>query len=175
MACVLCCGAPEFHEKLNLLEQKYPFGSRKDKEFVFTGLRIKQYEDYSIKMDQTQYVKDASAISLNRVRRSQSDEPIDENERQKLRPLIGSLQRPDLGSRLSFLQSHIHNGQEKHLIEANKTLHDAKVHADVHLTFQPIPVEDIRFVAFPDASYASEKNRNSHHARNADLREYTFS
>ena len=34
----LCCGSPLFHEKLKSLEKKFPFGSRKSRNFTFTGL-----------------------------------------------------------------------------------------------------------------------------------------
>lgn len=33
----LCCGSPRFHAKLAQLEAKYLFGSKKSREFVFTG------------------------------------------------------------------------------------------------------------------------------------------
>ena len=33
----LCCGSPRFHAKLAQLEAKYLFGSKRSREFVFTG------------------------------------------------------------------------------------------------------------------------------------------
>ena len=44
----LCCGNQIFMEKLKQLEQRYPFGSHKKRDFTFTGLRISQQADYSI-------------------------------------------------------------------------------------------------------------------------------
>ena len=164
----LFAGNEEFHRRINLLESKYPFGSRKEKDFVFTGLHVHQKEDFSIRVDQTQYVKDINHINIPKERRSMPDDPITEDERQKLRGIIGSLQyasvntRPDLGSRLSHLQSRINCGQVKDLIESNKLLHDAKVHSQVAIRYQYIPLKDIRFVAFSDASFASEKNLSAH-------------
>ena len=43
----LCCGSTKFHAKLADLERKYPFGSKKKRDFTFTGLKI------SRKLDQT--------------------------------------------------------------------------------------------------------------------------
>ena len=89
-------------------------------------------------------------------------------ERLALRGLIGSLQyasvhtRPDLASRLSFLQSDINKATINTLIDANKTLHEAKKHANVSITINPINCEDLRFLAFSDASFASKKNPDSH-------------
>ena len=48
------------------------------------------------------------------------------------------------------------------LVEANRTLHEAKQHSNVALRIQSIPVPDLRFVAFSDASFASEKCPDSH-------------
>ena len=164
----LFAGDSIFHEKINELERKFPFGSRKRKQFVFTGLQINQHDDFSIHVDQTQYVKDINPIPIEKDRRKHHEEPINEQERQHFRGLIGSLQyaavntRPDLGSRLSVLQGKINNGQTQDLIEGDKLLHDAKVHSAVKCRYQFIPKEDIRFVAFSDASFASERVQSSH-------------
>ena len=96
------------------------------------------------------------------------DEPVNENERQSLRGLIGSLQyaavntRPDLCSRLGNLQSQINKAKISTLNDANKTLHEAKLHSDVTLKIQPISLNHLRFAAFSDASFASAKLPDSH-------------
>jgi len=164
----LCCGNHIFQEKLKQLESKFPFGSRKMHNFVFTGLKISQAHDYSITVDQAQYVRDIHAISLSKERRTQLDHVVTEDERQALRAVIGSLQyaavntRPDICSRLGWLQSQINKAKVSTLVEANRTLHEAKQFSDVALKIQPIPIKDLRFVAFSDASFASEKCPDSH-------------
>ena len=50
------CGTPEMHEKIQKLSKRFPFGSQKHTDFVFTGLHISQQEDFSIHVDQTEYV-----------------------------------------------------------------------------------------------------------------------
>ena len=70
--------------------------------------------------------------------------------------------RPDLCSRLGYLQSHINKAKVSTLTEANKTLHEVKVHSNVTIKIQPIKTEDLRFAAFSDASFASEKVQDSH-------------
>ena len=164
----LCCGTPEFHAKLKLLEEKYPFGSRKTRDFIFTGLHIQQHQDYSITVDQSKYVKAIEPIHVQPQRRHDPQQPVTEDERQQLRGLIGSLQyastnsRPDLGSRLSFLQSQINHAVVQTLMDGNRTLQEAKRHADTALRIQPIPLHEIRFVSFSDAAFASNKNHSSH-------------
>ena len=68
----------------------------------------------------------------------------------------------DLISRLSFLQSDINQATVQTLMEANRTLHEAKRHANVALTINLISCTDLRFLAFSDASFASRKNPDSH-------------
>lgn len=164
----LCCGSKLFQQKLIELEKRFPFGSRKKQQFVFTGLQISQKADYSIHVDQEQYVKDIQPITIGKTRRQQSEEAVSEEERQSLRAVIGSLQyastntRPDLGSRLGWLQSQINRAKVSTLLDANRVLHEAKEHSSVRLIVHPIPIDDIRFVAFSDASFASEKCHDSH-------------
>ena len=164
----LYCGNAKFHEVIQQLEQQYPFGSRKKKNFVFTGLQINQNQDFSIEIDQTQYVKDIDPIRIAPERRKEPQATVSEEERQQLRALIGSLQyaatntRPDLGSRLSFLQSKINSACIETLLDGNRTLHEAKAHSDVKLRIQPIALQDVRFVSFSDAAFASEKTKSSH-------------
>ena len=91
-----------------------------------------------------------------------------DTERHLLRGLIGSLQyaavhtRPDLASSLSFLQSDINKATVSTLIAANKALHIAKKHHDVTIKIQPIKPNDLRFLAFSDASFASKVKPESH-------------
>ena len=164
----LCCGSSYFHEQIKLLEKKFPFGSYKKRNFTFTGLRLDQQFDYSIWVSQEQYVKDISAISISRERRLTPDDPVTETERQSLRAVIGSLQyaatnsRPDLCSRLGMLQSAINKASVNTLLEANRVLHEAKRFSQVTLKIQPIPLQDLRFIAFSDASFASSKVPDSH-------------
>ena len=164
----LCCGSPRFHQKLAELEKKYPFGSKKSRDFTFTGLKITQKEDYAIWVNQEQYVKDIHPITIPKERKVTPNEPVNETERQGLRALVGSLQyaatntRPDLCSRLGYLQSHINKAKISTLLEANKILHEAKVNSNVTIKIQSIPINDLRFVAFSDASFASEKTLDSH-------------
>ena len=164
----LCCGSARFHQKLAKLERKYPFGSKKSRDFTFTGLKITQKDDYSIWVNQDQYVKDIHPINISKDRKNTPNESVTELERQGLRALVGSLQyaatntRPDLCSRLGYLQSHINKAKISTLLEANKILHEAKIQSNVTIKIQSIPINDLRFVAFSDASFASAKTLDSH-------------
>ena len=164
----LCGGNDRFFAKLQELEKVYPFGSHKVGQFTFTGIDMFQHPNKSITLSQAEYVKKIQPIKVSVERRKHETENISPEERLALRGLIGSLQyasvhtRPDLASRLSYLQSSINSATIATLLDANKTLHEAKRHSNVSITIQPIACEDLRFLAFSDASFSSKKNPDSH-------------
>ena len=161
-------GDKYFQDQIAKLESKYPFGSKKSKVLTFTGIDMKQNSDNSIELSQSTYVRNINPINLKAERRAQENEPVTEEERHLLRGLIGSLQyaavhtRPDLTSSLSQLQSQINSATVMTLIMANKTLHIAKKHHDVTIKINPIAVNDLRFLAFSDASFASKTKPESY-------------
>eukprot|EP00435_Cladocopium_sp_Y103_P035320 s3392_g9.t1 len=164
----ICGGDEVFMSKLSALERKFPFGSHKISAFTFTGIEVSQQPDKSINLSQSSYVRKISSIPIDPNRKTQPELPVTEAERLALRGLVGSLQyastntRPDLASRLSLLQSEIPKATVNTLQEGNKLLHEAKKHHDVTITIRPIPVKDFRFMAFSDASFASQKKPDSH-------------
>ena len=115
-----------------------PFGAKKSQNFVLTGIEMNQLNDHSIIMSQEKYITSTkiNPIHIQPEQKAQLELPVTERERQDLRALIGSLQyasvntRPDLASRLSFLQSDINKATIEALIQANKSLHEAKRHKD---------------------------------------------
>ena len=160
----LCAGNSRFESVLKRLQEIFPFGSQKRREFVFTGLHLRQNDDGSIQIDQEKYVKDIPSIEIGRERRREGEQPVTEKERHSLRALIGSLQyaavntRPDLCAQLSWLQSQINCAKVETLIEGNKCLHEAKMHASTKIVLQPLEDKQMRFLAFTDASFPSNKN-----------------
>ena len=164
----ICGGNSRFLETLDKLEQKYPFGSKKLHQFTFTGIDIHQLPNYAIHMSQSNYVRNIQSITLSKERREQKDQKVTEEERQALRAIVGSLQyaavhtRPDIASRVGMLQSSINQAAVETLMFANQTLHETKKHHDVTIKIQPIRIDDFRFLAFSDASFASKSNPSSH-------------
>ena len=164
----LASGDAYFDAQIAALEKRYPFGSKKSTEFTFTGVDLKQYPDKSIKLSQSAYVRKIQPITLTHQRRSEVDSAVTEPERQALRALVGSLQyasvhtRPDLACRLSFLQSEINRATVQTLIDGNRALYEAKKYHDLGIHIKGIAPDDIRFLAFSDASFASAKVPDSH-------------
>jgi hypothetical protein len=161
-------GSPVFEAAIQQLEKTFPFGSHKVSAFTFTGIELNQHHDHSITMNQSAYVRKINPIAIEANRKSQLELPVTEKERLALRGLVGGLQyaaintRPDLSSKLSFLQSSINSAKIENLMEANRLLHEAKRHHDVTVTIKPIPYQDFRFLAFSDASFSSATKPDSH-------------
>ena len=160
-------GDSYFARVIEQLRGIYNFGSYDEGEFVFTGIRFRQWDDGSIEMDQMAYIEKISPIHVPRDRRLRSEDPLSASEVHELRRLNGSLQyaavhtRPDIAAKVGFLQSMVTKGRVKHLLEANKVLHEAKSHA-VSLMVVPIPEKHVTFCTFSDASFASSKDNNSY-------------
>ena len=161
-------GNAYYQSKIDQLETKFPFGSKKISNFTFTGVEINQQTNGNITMNQSAYVRKVKSIQIDPNRKTQPDLKVTEDERLSLRGVIGSLQyaaintRPDLSSRLSMLQSQINSATIETLQEANRVLHEAKRYHDMTITIRPIPVEHFRFMAFSDASFSSKSKPDSH-------------
>ena len=164
----LCGGDSEFLQKLEQLEARFSFGSKKVGEFTFTGIDLSQRGDGSIVLSQSKYVNSINPIKIDPQRKYKEDLDVTDDERHKLRGLVGSLQyasvntRPDLSHRLSQIQSSITKAKICDLLEANRLLHLAKRHHDICLTIKPIPCSEFRFLAFSDASFSSPKMPSSY-------------
>ena len=160
-------GDSYFSEVIQKLRDIYSFGSYDEGEFVFTGIRFRQWDDASVEMDQIQYLEKILPIHIPRERRVNPEGSLSPEEVHELRRLNGSLQyaavhtRPDIAAKVGFLQSQVTKGRVRHLIEANRVLHEAKSHA-VSIMVVPIPEEHVTFCTFSDASFASTKDNNSY-------------
>ena len=63
-----------------------------------------------------------------------------------------------LSAKLSFLQAKITIAKVQDLLDANKLLNEAKAHKETKIIIKSIPIEDLRFVSFSDASFATRSN-----------------
>ena len=121
-------------------EQRYPFGSKKEGDSIFTGIHVSQKWDGTIQLDQTQYVQDIPSIDIERNRHQNPIVAVTEAERQALRGLVGSIQyaatntRPDLSAKLSLLQAKINCATIQDLHGANKLLQEAKTFKHTKIT-----------------------------------------
>ena len=155
-------GTEVFEKALERIQKKLPFGQREYKKFRFTGLDIEQNPDNSIRISQADYIQKIAPIDVPKPRRKDEKSAVTAPELQQLRALCGSLQyaavlsRPDLAAKVAFLQKKIPNACVSDLMEGNKILREAKNTAETSILIQPIPIDQITFASFGDASFASE-------------------
>ena len=160
-------GDKHFQQAIKALETKFPFGSQRQGSFTFTGVNIHQEHNGDILLSQKDYINDIPPIDVNRDRRKNPEMPINSSELQQLRGLIGSLQyaatnsRPDLSCRLSLLQARVTCATVADLLQGNRMLADAKKHSDVTIKIQGLPVEQVRFLSFSDAAFATREKAHS--------------
>ena len=160
-------GDSYFREVLEKLRAKYSFGSFEEGSFVFTGIRVHQWDDMSIELDQVDYIEKIDPIQIPRDRRREPESLIDERERKRFRQLIGSLQyaavhtRADISAKVGEMQSAVNHATVAQLLEANRILQEAKRHK-VSLMIVPLQESRVTFCAFSDASFASSNNLTAH-------------
>eukprot|EP00435_Cladocopium_sp_Y103_P067582 s130_g30.t1 len=157
-------GNQRYEEALTQLQKVLPFGSREYGKFRFTGLDIEQLPDYSIKVSQEEYIHKIPALEIPKQRRNERSSPATAVEVQSLRALCGSLQyaavhsRPDIATKVAYIQKCIPKATVNDLLEANKVLKESKEFAHTSLFIRPLPFRELTFASFGDASFASESN-----------------
>ena len=156
-------GNQNFEKALEQLQKTLPFGTREFRKFKFTGLDIEQLPDRSIRVNQSRYVHKINPINIPKIRRATPESPITDLELHQLRGLCGSLQyaavhsRPDIATKVACLQKGIPKATVETLLEGNRVLREAQSHAETSVTVRPIPLADVSFASFGDASFASAK------------------
>eukprot|EP00435_Cladocopium_sp_Y103_P048172 s436_g14.t1 len=157
-------GNQRYEAALEQLQKVLPFGSREYGKFRFTGLDLEQLPDYSIKISQGDYITKIPALEIPKPRRTEKDSLATASEIQGLRALCGSLQyaavhsRPDIATKVAFIQKAIPNAKVSDLLEANRVLKEAKEFSHTSLFVRPLQFRDLTFASFGDASFASESN-----------------
>ena len=163
----ICGGDSYFYDQLEALKKVLPFGTFKQRKFVFTGIHLEQLPDLSIMASQEDYVRSIPAIDVGRPRRQTPAALVNDGELNKLRGLIGSLQyavshtRPDIAAKLGEVQVQVSKATVETLLLANRVLREAQEHSHVKLCFRSIPINQLTHVSFGDASFASAKQLSS--------------
>eukprot|EP00435_Cladocopium_sp_Y103_P015740 s2941_g3.t2 len=152
---------------LKRIESRFKFGSFEKREFKYTGVHFRQWDDFSIEYDQIEYIERISPVTIEKSRRLQPGSPLTQTERSSLRSIVGALQyaavhsRPDIAAKVGELQSAVNRATVAELIQANRVLAEAKQHK-VSLMVLPIKPEALTFCAFSDASFLSGRQSCAH-------------
>ena len=104
-------------------------------------------------MSQKAFAESLRPAHLPQRRKSDRRAQLDQKEVSILRGINGSLNwlatqsRPDVAAQTSLSQ---HN-----LLEANNVIRRAKQFSDLQITFQPIPLHELRLCCYSDAAFAN--------------------
>ena len=115
-------GDSYFHSVLQKLKKIYDFGAYNEGNFEFCGVRYSQWDDGTIEMDQTEYLRRIEPIEVPKHRRLEPKSDLTATEVQHLRRICGSLQfaavrtRPDLSAKVGQLQSMVTRGSGSTLV-----------------------------------------------------------
>ena len=159
-------GDEYFCSVLQQIQKVYSFGAFQRRTFVFCGVRYFQWDDGSVELDQREYLERISPIQIPKHRRAEPLSPVTESERQEIRQLCGSLQyasvntRPDLAAKIGEVQSRVTRATVGDSLALNRILHEAKTNP-VCLHLVPIPIEELTFCPFSDASFATNRDSSS--------------
>ena len=160
-------GDEVFAHAIKGLEKRFPFGSQRQGNFIFTGIQLGQEVCGDIILSQQDYINDITPINVSRERRRTPEAKITSQELQDLRGLIGSLQyaatntRPDLSCRLSLLQAKVTCATVSDLLHGNRLLNDAKRCSDTEIRIKALPPQRVRFISFSDAAFATREKAHS--------------
>ena len=160
-------GGDEYHLRcMEKIRETYRLGKFQFGHGKFTGKYFAQKEDYSIVVNQENYVKDKLInIELTKPRKRQRYAMCNEKEVSALRASVGALAwlaketRPDLAGRVALLQQVFPKPRVMDLLEANLLTSEAKQTAASGIILMPIPVERLRIGVATDASWGNSKDR----------------
>ena len=116
-----------------------------------------QAADGSMRVGQPAYVKSLDFVPLGKLRKKQSGD-ANEAEKVAMRSMLRALgylareSRPDLSGPVSILQSRFNRAQVSDIHETNRVVRLARIHTDLALLVCKIPVDQICFVPYGDAS-----------------------
>ena len=137
--------------------------------FDFLGVQVARTFDNGLSCSHDSYLNKIKPIPLEKGRTADPESPATEKERTQLRALIGALQwaatqtSPHLQVHTSMLAGEVTKATVSTLIAANKALRFAKANSDVQLLYPPLGdnLEDIVFVAYSDAAFATRSDLSS--------------
>ena len=160
--CALGGHGPVFEASVAKLKERFPFRKWRVRHGEFCGAMYSQQDDGSIRMSMKTSV---DKIKPATIPKGKSTEALLEAHQVKvLRAINGSLNwvtsqaRPDLAAQTSFSQQSFPNPKIKHLRNVNTIVRRAKQHADLDITFKPIPLQDLAVCCHSDAAFANVGN-----------------
>eukprot|EP00435_Cladocopium_sp_Y103_P066707 s1366_g29.t1 len=156
--CLLGGMGPIFEDSVCKLRERFPFRKwRIGSEFC--GAFYSQDDDGIISMSMKAFAQKVKPASISKS--ASPEQPLEPHQIKVLRAINGSLNwlssqaRPDIAAQTSLSQQCFPNPKIKHLRQANNIIRRAKQHADLSLSFRPIPLENLTVACHSDAAFAN--------------------
>ena len=160
-------GDHDHEEAMNKIRTKYKLGKFQYGAGKFTGKLFTQHEDYSITVNQENYVQEKLLeIHLEKSRKKRRFSFCDDKEVSSLRASVGALawlakeSRPDIAGRVALLQQVFPRPRIKDIIEANSITQEAKKHATSGIRIMPIAPGHLRVGVATDASWSNARSQD---------------
>ena len=128
--------------------------------YVYLGLNIQQYQNYSVSVDQISYINNIDCVEMDAKRKADKNDMLTDTETKKYRTLIGQLSwiacqtRPDLSFDLCEFSSVANKAKLSDMIKANKVLSKAKRNY-MKLYYQTIDISNMTVVIYNDSSFGN--------------------
>merc|ERR1712012_1002763 len=119
---------PQFERALAYCRSKFIIGKEEYDSFIFLGRHVRQHQDFSIEVDQHDYVRGIQRVKVNKDRRSQPASKLNLKELHDYISLTGQLAwparetMPQLAYSVSDLQQKVSQATVGDLVHANNVL-----------------------------------------------------
>ena len=160
-------GDHDHEEAMNKIQTKYKLGKFQYGAGKFTGKLFTQHDDYSITVNQENYVQEKLfEIHLEKSRKKRRFSFCDDKEVSSLRASVGALawlakeSRPDIAGRVALLQQVFPRPRIKDIIEANSITQEAKKYATSGIRIMPIAPGNLRVGVATDASWSNARSQD---------------
>eukprot|EP00435_Cladocopium_sp_Y103_P010611 s801_g2.t1 len=151
---------PVFEKAVSALRSRFPYRKWRIGEGEFCGAYYTQSKSTkAIEMSQKLFAEKIRPATIPRS--ASSEDPLSEAQVKVLRAINGSLNwissqsRPDVAVQTSLSQQAFPHPKIKHLRDANNAVRRIKMHKDLSIRFEPIPVENLCVCCHSDAAFAN--------------------
>ena len=123
---------PRWENAMQHVRKKFTIGKEEYDDFIFLGRHVVQNKNYEITIDQHDYVKALTKVSISKARRSQAKDKLTTKEEHDYRSIVGQLawpareSMPQLAYSVSDLQQRVAEATIGDLVHANNVLASAK-------------------------------------------------
>ena len=172
---ILYAYIPEGKSVIDSFLEKFNLGSTESNSFLYCGKQFERTADGTITQDTCDNTRRIKPIKIAPGR--SASEPLDKDDVTRLRSVTGSLAwltrqtRPDLGYRVSRLQSSISGATVAVLVDANAVVQLAQQGIENKLVFPGghLTWGEVGIITEADASFSNEKNYRSQQGRSISL------